>query len=83
MTRVALPKAALLVLLVAFLAAPEAFAGLFRPFAPAGTPAIYAQTPLLTLTVNHLLLVATATLVASLLAVGSAVAATRPVVTAR
>jgi osmoprotectant transport system permease protein len=77
-SRASIPKAALLVLLVAFLAAPEAFAGLFQPFAPAGTPPIYAQTPLLTLAVNHLLLVAAATLAASLLALGSAIAATRP-----
>jgi osmoprotectant transport system permease protein len=77
-SRASIPKAALLVLLIAFLAAPDAFAALFRPFAPAGTPPIYAQTPLLTLALNHLLLVAAATLVASLLALGSAVAATRP-----
>jgi osmoprotectant transport system permease protein len=77
-SQASIPKAALLVLLIAFLAAPDAFAALFRPFAPAGTPPIYAQTPLLTLALNHLLLVAAATLVASLLALGSAVAATRP-----
>jgi osmoprotectant transport system permease protein len=61
-----------------FLTKPEAFAALFRPFAPGDTPPIYAQTPLLTLAVNHLLLVAAATLAASLLAVGFAVVATRP-----
>jgi osmoprotectant transport system permease protein len=77
-SRVSIPKAALLILLVAFLAAPDAFAGLFRPFAPVGTPPIYTQTPLLTLALNHLLLVAGATLAASLLALGSAIAATRP-----
>lgn len=73
-----LANLALLVLLGAFLLAPENFAGLFRPFAPGDTPPIYAQTPLLTLTVNHLLLVAAATLAASVLAIGFAVAATRP-----
>lgn len=73
-----LANLALLVLLGAFLLAPERFAGLFRPFAPGDTPPIYAQTPLLTLTVNHLLLVAAATLAASVLAIGFAVAATRP-----
>ena len=61
-----------------FLTKPEAFAALFRPFAPGDTPPIYAQTPLLTLAVNHLLLVVAATLAASLLAVGFAVVATRP-----
>jgi osmoprotectant transport system permease protein len=72
------PKSALLVLLCALLADPEIFAPVFEPFAPGDSPAIYAQTPLLTLAVNHLLLVAAATAVASLLAVGLAVAATRP-----
>ena len=71
-------RAALLAGLAAFLIAPEAFAILFRPFAPGDTPPIYTQTPLLTLAVNHLLLVSAATLAASLLAVGCAVAATRP-----
>jgi osmoprotectant transport system permease protein len=73
-----LAKLALLALLGAFLLVPERFAGLFRPFAPGDTAPIYAQTPLLTLAVNHLLLVAAATGVASVLAVGFAVAATRP-----
>jgi osmoprotectant transport system permease protein len=71
-------KLALLALLGAFLVAPQAFAGLFRPFAPGDTPPIYAQTPLLTLAVNHLLLVAAATAAASLLGVAFAVVATRP-----
>ena len=73
-----LAKLALLALLGAFLVMPERFAGLFRPFAPAGTPPIYTQTPLLTLTLDHLLLVAGATLAASVLAVSCAVLATRP-----
>lgn len=71
-------KLALLALLGAFLLTPERFASLLRPFAPGDTAPIYTQTPLLTLTVNHLLLVAAATLAASVLAVGFAVAATRP-----
>lgn len=70
-------RLALLGLLGAFLLVPERFAGLFRPFAPAGAAPIYTQTPLLTLTINHLLLVATATGAAGILAVGFAVAATR------
>lgn len=79
MSRAALlAKLALLGLLAAFLLVPERFAGLFRPFAPGDTAPIYVQTPLLTLAVNHLLLVAIATGAASVLAVGFAVAATRP-----
>ncbi|WP_342109196.1 ABC transporter permease [Methylobacterium sp. SI9] len=74
----ALAQGALLVLLGTFLLTPQSFAKLFRPFAPGDTAPIYAQTPLLTLTVNHLLLVAGATLAASVLAIGFAVAATRP-----
>jgi osmoprotectant transport system permease protein len=73
-----LAKGALLALLGAFLLAPQHFAGLLRPFAPGDTAPIYTQTPLLTLTVNHLLLVAAATLAAGVLAIGFAVAATRP-----
>lgn len=74
---VRLLPAGLLVLLGAFLLAPEAFAGLFRPFAPSGVRPIYTQTPLLTLTVNHLLLVAAATLASTVIAVGIAIATTR------
>ena len=73
-----LARLALLALLGAFLLTPQSFAALFRPFAPGDTAPIYTQTPLLTLTVNHLLLVAAATLAASVLAIGFAVAATRP-----
>ncbi|SDN54088.1 osmoprotectant transport system permease protein [Methylobacterium phyllostachyos] len=73
-----LAKLALLALLSAFLLTPQSFADLFRPFAPGDTPPIYTQTPLLTLTINQLLLVAAATVAASALAVGFAVAATRP-----
>lgn len=71
-------KAALIALLGGFLLAPQAFAGLFRPFAPGGAQPIYTQTPLLTLTVNHLLLVAAATLASTVIAVAFAIATTRP-----
>lgn len=71
-------RAALLALLGAFLVAPGLFAPLFRPFAPSDAPPIYAQTPLLTLAVTHLLLVAAATTIAAAIALGLAVAATRP-----
>lgn len=71
-------RAALLALLGAFLVAPGLFAPLFRPFAPGDAPSIYAQTPLLTLAVTHLLLVAAATTIAAAIALGLAVAATRP-----
>ncbi|MGH1588112.1 ABC transporter permease [Methylobacterium phyllosphaerae] len=70
--------AALLALLGAFLLTPESFAPLFRPFAPGDTPPIYAQTPLWTLAVDHLLLVAAATLASTGIALGLAIAATRP-----
>jgi osmoprotectant transport system permease protein len=70
--------AALLALLGTFLITPGRFAPLFRPLTPGNTPPIYAQTPLLTLAANHLLLVAVATLAAAVIALGLAVAATRP-----
>jgi osmoprotectant transport system permease protein len=73
-----LALAALLALVGAFLVAPDRFAPVFRPFAPGESPPIYAQTPLLTLTANHLLLVATATVVAAGIALTLAIAATRP-----
>ncbi|MGH1571340.1 ABC transporter permease [Methylobacterium sp. P31] len=79
MSRAALlAHAGLLALLAAFLLAPGAFAGLFRPLAPGSTAPIYTQTPLLTLTVNHILLVTAATLASTVIAVGCAIAATRP-----
>ena len=68
----------LLVLLVAFLAAPEAFGPVFRPFAANGAPAIYTQSSLLALTLSHLAMVAAATLAATIVSVGLAILVTRP-----
>ncbi len=68
----------LLVLLVAFLAAPGAFAGLFEPLTRHGAAPIYTQASLLSLTLHHLALVAAATVASTLVAVGLAIATTRP-----
>ena len=64
--------------LLAFLAAPEAFAPLLRPLTRNGAPAIYTQTSLLTLTLSHLVLVAAAVLASGALAITLAVLVTRP-----
>lgn len=73
-----LVRLSLLVLLVVFLAAPQAFAPLFAPFAPDGAPAIYTQTSLLSLTLSHLAIVAAATVAATIVSVGLAMLVTRP-----
>jgi osmoprotectant transport system permease protein len=65
--------------LVAFLARPQAFAGLLGLFVNPGQPSIYNQASLLDLTLNHLAIVAAATLAATLTAVGLAVLVTRPI----
>lgn len=77
MTLARLLRIAVILLLVAFLAAQDAFAPLLAPFTRNGQPSIYTQAPLLTLAVNHLLLVAGATLLGSLVAVGLAIFVTR------
>ena len=48
------------IVLLAFLAAPSAFAPLFQPFTRNNAPAIYTQTSLLSLTLSHLAIVAVA-----------------------
>ncbi|TCT44641.1 ABC transporter permease [Martelella mediterranea] len=68
----------LLILLVAFILWPQAFAPLFRPFAQNGAPAIYTQTSLLSLTLSHLAIVAAATVAATLFSVSLAILVTRP-----
>jgi osmoprotectant transport system permease protein len=67
-----------LVALVAFLVSPQSFAFVFAPLTKNGQPAIYTQNSLLNLTLSHLLIVAVATLAASVLAVGLAIVVTRP-----
>ncbi len=67
-----------LLVLVVFLVRPETFAGFFGLFTKNGQPAIYNQGGLLDLTLNHLAIVATATLAATIVAVGLAIVVTRP-----
>ncbi len=68
----------LVVLLGLFLLAPQLFSGVLQPLTRHGAPAIYNQASLLELTLIHLALVAFATLVASVVAIGLAVLVTRP-----
>ena len=69
---------ALAVLLAAFLWAPDAFAPVFAPLTRDGAPAIYAQTPIWSLTLSHLALVAAAVAASTLVALVLAIAVTRP-----
>jgi osmoprotectant transport system permease protein len=67
-----------LALLVAFIVSPQTFAFVFQPLTKNNQPAIYVQTALLDLTLNHLMIVAIATALATLVAVGLAIVVTRP-----
>jgi osmoprotectant transport system permease protein len=67
-----------LALLVAFIVSPQTFAFVFQPLTKNDQPAIYIQTSLLDLTLNHLLLVVIATAAATVIAVGLAILVTRP-----
>jgi osmoprotectant transport system permease protein len=67
-----------LALLVAFVVSPQTFAFVFEPLTKNDQPAIYVQTSLLDLTLNHLLIVAIATAFATAVAVGLAILVTRP-----
>jgi len=67
-----------LALLVAFLVSPESFAFVFEPLTKNNQPVIYNQGSLLDLTLNHLLIVAIATALATTVAVGLAILVTRP-----
>ncbi|WP_042245186.1 ABC transporter permease [Paracoccus sp. PAMC 22219] len=64
--------------LVAFLASPDSFAAIFQPFTRNNAPAIYAQTPLWSLTLSHLALVALAVVASTVVALVLAVLVTRP-----
>ena len=68
-----------LVLLVAFLVRPQAFAPLLQPLTRNGAPAIYTQDSLLALTLSHLAIVAMASAAASFVAGGLGILVTRPV----
>jgi osmoprotectant transport system permease protein len=65
-------------LLLGLVLFPEAFAPLFAPFAPEGAPVIYARSSLLALSLSHLGLVAAASALATVVAVGLAILVTRP-----
>ncbi|MFB9947905.1 ABC transporter permease [Rhizobium puerariae] len=68
----------LLLVLIAFLVAPESFEPLLKPLVQPGAPVIYNQGSLLDLTILHLRTVFIATLVATVVAVFLAILVTRP-----
>ena len=67
-----------LLLLVAFVTVPQAFAFLFEPLITSGAPAIYNQGSLLALTLQHLRTVCLATIASTVLAVALGIFVTRP-----
>ena len=74
----ALIRLIVLALLVAFVVSPQSFAWVFAPLAKPGQPPIYTQNDLLSLTLNHLEIVAIATIASTIVAVGLAILVTRP-----
>jgi osmoprotectant transport system permease protein len=72
-------RLAALALLIAFLVAPESFGPVFAPLTVKNQPPIYTQANLLSLTINHLAIVAAATVASTFVAVGLALLVTRPV----
>ncbi|RDI62061.1 ABC transporter permease [Microvirga subterranea] len=71
-------RASALLLLVAFVTAPDLFAPVFEPLTVNGAPAIYNQGSLLTLTLAHLATVFGATLASTVVAVLLGIFVTRP-----
>ena len=71
-------RVAALLLLVAFVTAPQLFAFAFAPLTANNAPAIYNQGSLLALTLSHLRIVALATLASTILAVALGIFVTRP-----
>lgn len=71
-------RLAVIALLVAFVVQPQWFAFVFEPLTRNGQPALYTQNSLLNLALNHLAIVAVATLAASVVAIGLAIVVTRP-----
>lgn len=71
-------RAAALVLLVSFIAAPQLFSFAFKPLTANNAPAIYNQGSLLALTLSHLRTVFLATLMSIVLAVALGIFVTRP-----
>ncbi|WP_414472751.1 ABC transporter permease [Microvirga sp. M2] len=78
MTLPNLVRLAAMLLLVAFITMPQAFAFLFEPLTEHGAPAIYNQGSLLMLTLQHLRTVSLATAASTLLAVTLGIFVTRP-----
>lgn len=72
-------RLAALIILVAFLVQPGLFEPLLKPLVQANAPAVYNQGSLLSLTLSHLATVFTATLAATIVAVGLAILVTRPI----
>jgi osmoprotectant transport system permease protein len=72
-----IPRLALLAVLVLFLMQPHLFEPVFRPLVSDGAPVIYDRANLMTLTLQHLGLVALATLISTLVAVALAIFVTR------
>lgn len=71
-------RTVLIALLLALVLKPQLFEPVFAPFAPNGAPAIYTRSSLLSLSISHLVLVAIASGLATLVAVTLAVLVTRP-----
>lgn len=71
------PRMVLVAVLLLFLLHPHLFEPVFRPFVDAGTPVIYDRANLMTLTLQHLGLVALATFCSTLIAVTMAIFVTR------
>lgn len=78
MTLPSLIRLIALVLLLAFIGKPQAFAFLFEPLTINRAPAIYSQDSLLLLTLQHLWTVVLATLASTLIAVALGIFVTRP-----
>lgn len=72
-----IPRLALLAMLLLFLMQPHLFEPVFRPLVSDGAPVIYDRANLMTLTLEHLGLVALATLISTLVAVAMAIFVTR------
>ena len=71
------PRLLLLLVLLLFLSQPHLFEPLLRPLVNDGSPVIYNRANLMTLTLQHLGLVAAATLASALIAIAMAIAVTR------
>ncbi len=71
-------RAAVLALVVALVVVPEAFRPVFAPLAPSPDQAIYTRTPLTSLALSHLGLVAVACAAATLVSVTLAILVSRP-----